>query len=90
MEVDDVDQPLTTSKEKTVRWPLRSVNLFPMEGTRVLILRGRFQGTEGICLGEHRNGRFAVSPDGSDEILSLARDREFGLLIDLSADPLRN
>jgi hypothetical protein len=61
-----------------------------MQGGRVLILSGRFKGEEGIYLSEDRNGRCAVSPDGSDEILSLVRDREFGLLIDLSADPLRN
>ena len=61
-----------------------------MQGTRVLILSGRFKGEEGICLGEDRGGRCAVSPDGSDEILSLVPDREFGLLIDLSADLSRN
>jgi hypothetical protein len=61
-----------------------------MQGARVLILNGRFKGAEGICLGEDRDGRCAVSPDGSDEILSLVRDREFALLIDLSANPVRN
>jgi hypothetical protein len=59
-------------------------------GARVLILSGHFKGDEGICLGQERNGRWAVSPDGSDEIVSLLFDREFGLLIDLSADPRRN
>ncbi|PYK64128.1 MAG: hypothetical protein DME50_15215 [Verrucomicrobia bacterium] len=61
-----------------------------MQGARVLILSGRFKGKEGICLGKDSNGRCAVSPDDSDEILSLVRDKEFGLLIDLSADPQRN
>ena len=61
-----------------------------MQGARVLILSGRFKGEEGICLSEGKNGRWAVSPEASDEILSLVRDREFGLLIDLSADPRRN
>ncbi len=61
-----------------------------MRGARVLILSGRFKGEEGICLGKDANDRWAVSPDGSHEILSLTRDREFGLLIDLSADPRRN
>jgi hypothetical protein len=61
-----------------------------MEGAPVVILSGRFEGEEGICLGEERNGRCAISPDGSDEIVSLSFDREFALLIDLSADPTRN
>jgi hypothetical protein len=61
-----------------------------MQGARVLILSGRFKGAEGICLGEDRNGRYAVSPNISDEILSLALERDFALLIDLSADPHRN
>ncbi len=57
-----------------------------MQGVRVLILTGGFKGEEGICLGEDGNGRWAVSPDDGDEILSLVRDRVFALLIDLSAD----
>jgi hypothetical protein len=61
-----------------------------MQGARVLILRGRFKGDEGICLGEERNGRWAISPDGSNEIVPLIFDRGFVLLIDLSADPTRN
>ncbi len=61
-----------------------------MQGARVLILSGGFKGAEGICLGEDSNGRWAISPDGSEEILSLVRDREFALLINLSADPRRN
>ena len=61
-----------------------------MQGTRVLILSGRFKGEEGICLGQERNGRWAISPDDSDEILSLVRGREFALLIDLSANPIHN
>jgi hypothetical protein len=61
-----------------------------MQGARVLISSGRFKGEEGICLGKDRNGRWAISPDASGEILSLVPDREFGLLIDLSADPRRN
>ena len=61
-----------------------------IEASRVLILGGHFQGEEGICLGQERNGRWAISPDGSDEIVSLLCDREFALLIDLSADARRN
>lgn len=61
-----------------------------IQGSRVLILSGLFKGDEGICLGRERNGRWAISPDGSDEILSLLPDSEFALLVDLSADPTRN
>jgi hypothetical protein len=61
-----------------------------MQGARVLILSGRFKGEEGICLGEDKRGRWAVSPERSDEILSLVSDGEFALLLDLSADPRRN
>jgi len=61
-----------------------------MQGARVLILSGRFKGKEGVCLGKETAARWAVSPDGSDEILSLAPDNEFALLVELSADPLRN
>jgi len=53
-------------------------------------LSGEFKGDEGICLGEDKRGRWAVSPDRSDEILSLMPDSEFALVIDLSADPARN
>jgi hypothetical protein len=61
-----------------------------MQGARVLILSGRFQGVEGICLGEDSNGRWAVSPHDGDEIFSLVRDEDFALLIDLSAEPGRS
>jgi hypothetical protein len=61
-----------------------------MQGARVVILRGRLQGEEGICLGEVNAGHYAISPDRSDEILSLALESEFALLVDLSADPVRN
>jgi hypothetical protein len=62
-----------------------------MQGVRVLILTGNFQGQEGVCLGEAaHNGEWAVSPDGSDEILSLVFERDFGLLVDLSGDPRFN
>jgi hypothetical protein len=61
-----------------------------MQGTRVLILSGRFRGEEGTCLGEDGNDLWAVTPNYSDEILSLVPDTGFVLLIDLSADPGRN
>ncbi len=62
-----------------------------LQGARVLILQGEFRGAEGVCFGEvEAGGLFAVSPDGSDAILSLAFERDFGLLTDLSGAPERN
>ena len=61
-----------------------------LQGARVLILNGQFTGVEGICLGEEENERWAISPDQSDEILSLDQDKDFALLVDLSANPVRN
>jgi hypothetical protein len=61
-----------------------------MQSARVLILSGRFKGDEGVCLGEDIGGGWAVSPDRSDEILSLTLERDFALLVDLSGHPLRN
>ncbi len=59
-----------------------------MQGARVLILSGDFQGQQGVCLGEAaRRGLWAISPDDSDEILSLAFEKDFGLLVDLSGNP---
>ena len=60
-------------------------------GCRVLILSGRYEGREGICAGKAADGkRWAISPDGSDEILQLVFEKEFGLLVDLSANPEDN
>ena len=65
--------------------------LHKMQGVRVLILTGEHKGKEGVCLGEaDRAGLCAISPDGSDNILSLAFEKDFGLLVDLSSDPTRN
>jgi hypothetical protein len=62
-----------------------------MQGARVLILTGEHKGEEGVCLGRaDRAGLWAISPDDSDEILSLVFERDFGLLVDLSANPERN
>jgi hypothetical protein len=59
-----------------------------MQGARMLILTGSFEGQQGVCLGEAaRTGLWAISPDNSDEILSLVFDKDFGLLMDLSGDP---
>jgi hypothetical protein len=62
-----------------------------MEGARVLILTGQHKGKQGVCVGEAKEaGLWAISPDNNDEILSLAFEKDFGLLIDLSSDPTRN
>jgi hypothetical protein len=62
-----------------------------MQGARVLILTGPFQGHEGVCLGEESpRGLWAISPNNSDEILSLAFEKDFALVVDLSSNPNRN
>jgi hypothetical protein len=62
-----------------------------MEGARVVILTGRFKGEEGVCLGKaDRPGLWAISPDTSDEVLSLAFEKDFGLVVDLSGNPQSN
>jgi len=62
-----------------------------MQGARVLILTGEHKGEQGVCLGEaDRVGLWAISPDRSDEILTLAFEKDFGLLMDLSANPQDN
>lgn len=62
-----------------------------MQGARVVILTGRFAGEEGVCLGKTpADEGWAVSPDCTSEILSLAFEKDFALLIDLSSDPNRN
>jgi len=60
-------------------------------GCRVLILTGSHAGSEGVCIGKSTDGvRWAISPDGGDEIVQLPYEREFGLLVDLSSDPTGN
>jgi hypothetical protein len=92
MEDDDIItyRDVVTADKKSCTFDLRSGILCPMRGARVLILSGRFKGAEGICLGKNRDERWAISPDGSNEILSLVRDTEFALLVDLSANPVVN
>lgn len=47
-----------------------------LQGARVLILAGDFQNHEGVCLGLQASlDRYAVSPDDSDQILSLTFER---------------
>jgi hypothetical protein len=60
-------------------------------GLRVLILAGQYKGREGVCTGKSADGgRWAISPDGSNEILQLVFETEFGFLVDLSANPDNN
>lgn len=62
-----------------------------MQGAPVLILTGEHKGKDGICLGHaDRLVLWAISPDDSDEILSLASEKDFGLLVDLSRNPQLN
>jgi len=62
-----------------------------MRGARVLITKGPYAGCEGVCLGPQDGANiFAVSPDGSNEIVDLRFEEEFGLLIDLSSDAASN
>ena len=54
-----------------------------VEGARVLITKGRYAGCEGVCLESAGDGKkWAISPDGTTEIIDLRFDEEFGLLID--------
>ena len=57
---------------------------------KVLILSGDYKGQEGICLGRSVSRLWAVSPESSDQILNLAFERDFVLLVDLSSQPDRN
>jgi hypothetical protein len=61
-----------------------------MDGARVLVLKGEFAGEQGVCLGAADHGRFTISPDCTDAILTLEFETEFGLLVDLSCDPSKN
>ena len=62
-----------------------------LEGARVLILNGHFKGQEGVCLGKgSANNLWAVSPDSTNEVLSLVFEKDFALLVDLSTDPTQN
>lgn len=60
------------------------------EGAHVLITRGRYRGCEGTCLGRINEVHWAVSPDGSDDIVDLEFEKDFSLLVDLSSDPAQN
>lgn len=60
-------------------------------GYRVIITAGRYAGNEGVCVGQSADGkRWAISPDGTDEIEQLVFQDDFGLLVDLSGNPEQN
>jgi hypothetical protein len=62
-----------------------------LSSCRILIVSGKYVGQEGVCLGRSTDGKkWAVSPDGSSEILDLVFEREFGLLLDMSDDARKN
>jgi len=62
-----------------------------LTSTRVIVLVGQYAGREGICVGKSADGkRWAISPDGTNEIVQLVFEKEFGLLVDLSDDPKKN
>jgi hypothetical protein len=62
-----------------------------LSGSRVLILTGTYAGQEGVCVGQSIDGKhWPISPDGSNEILQLLFEKEFGLVLDMSANPIRN
>lgn len=51
-------------------------------GQRVIILAGRYDGCEGVCLGRAADGSgWMVSPDGTNEIVRMEFDKEFGILL---------
>lgn len=59
-------------------------NAGAFDGCRILLLTGAHAGEEGICLGKSASGRWAVSPDSSNQIPDLKFGSEFALLLDLS------
>jgi len=52
--------------------------------------RGRGRQQPGVPATQAGGKRWAISPDGSDKILQLAFEKEFGLLVDLFANPEEN
>ncbi len=61
-------------------------------GHHVIILAGEFAGQEGVCLGPvpDGSGLWAVSPDGTDRIVNLKFDEEFGMLVNRGQEPGKN
>jgi hypothetical protein len=69
--------------------PMHSVAAIP--NCKVPGCSGQFKGQEGVCLGKgSADNLWAVSPDSTNEVLSLVFEKDFGLLVDLSADPNQN
>jgi hypothetical protein len=51
-------------------------------GQRVIILAGTYDGYEGVCLGRAEDGSaWMVSPDGTNEIIKMVFDKDFGILM---------
>ena len=62
-----------------------------LSGARIIIIAGTHAGEEGVCLGKTADGqKWAISPNSTDNILSLDFETEFGLVVDLSGDPNKN
>ena len=58
-----------------------------LEGKRVLIIAGDYFGQEGVCLGRAADsGKWAISPNGTTEIVELEFETAFGLLTDPSSN----
>ena len=62
-----------------------------LSGCRLLITAGPHAGAEGVCLGKSADGKkWLVSPDDSNEILSLVFEKELALVLDMSGEAERN
>ena len=62
-----------------------------MEGARALILSEEYNSSEGVCLGKQSSrNRWAVSLDGSEQVLSLRFESDFAFLVDLSTNQKLN
>jgi hypothetical protein len=72
--------------------PCAAVPNIDPKGLTVIILSGEFAGQEGVCLGRAGDGDelWAVSPHGSDRIVNLRLEEEFGVLVNPSQEAGRN
>jgi len=55
----------------------RATSTSQLEGSRILVMSGRYRGREGVCLGKSDDDKWAVSLDGSDEVLHLRFEQDF-------------
>jgi hypothetical protein len=56
-------------------------------GWRVIILTGIYSGQEGVCVGKSADDvHWAISPDGTNTIVQLLFDTEFGRLVNSKHD----